>query len=244
MPDPQQPTLIGFARTYASGTRIEPHTHNAHQLIHAISGTMRVSARGALWILPIGRALWIPADVEHGIDCNGTVGMRTAYFSIACSGLPNTIRMWSVTPLAREVLVRLPECQDEAFRSTLGEVLNHEIKTAPVETFSLPLATNPRIAHLAESLRANPASGRTITQWARRLGFSERNLIRQIREETGMTFRELRRQTRVLVAIERLTAGDSVTDVALSVGFETPSAFISAFRRVTGKTPRQFVRAT
>lgn len=51
-----------------------------------------------------------------------------------------------------------------------------------------------------------------------------------------------RRQTRVITAIEKLAEGQSVTNVALDVGFETPSAFISAFRSVTGQTPRSFAK--
>jgi AraC-like DNA-binding protein len=95
---------------------------------------------------------------------------------------------------------------------------------------------------LAKGFRNVPASDKTLVGWAKELGFSERNLIRRIRDETGMTFRELRRQTRILVAIEKLAEGQSVTNAALDVGFHTPSAFISAFRLVTGKTPRQFVK--
>ena len=242
MPNSDQPDLIGFASTYPSGTRIEPHSHNAHQLIHAISGAMRVSAAGRMWILPVGRALWIPAGVTHAIHCTGEVGMRTVYLSMAYPSLPPDPRVISVSALAREVLVRLAHGGDDGLRHVLGEVLIHEIARGSIQAYSLPLPDDPRIARLANDLRSEPASDRTIRDWATELGFSERNLIRHIREQTGMTFRELRRQTRIMVAIEKLIAGQSVTNVALDVGFETPSAFIHAFRLITGKTPRQFAQ--
>lgn len=243
MPNPDQRDLIGFAMTYPSGADIAPHSHEAHQLIHAISGAMRVSALGKLWVLPVGRALWIPALVEHRIRCEGEVDMRTVYLSRAYTSLPPDPRVISVSALAREVLVRLTEQVEGGLQGTLGEVLIHEIRMGSVEPYCLPLPADPRIAKLAEALRTHPASRRTIRDWAKELGFSERNLIRRIREETGMSFRELRRQTRIMVAIEKLVEGQSVTNVAFDAGFETPSAFINAFRMVTGQTPRQFAQS-
>ena len=73
------------------------------------------------------------------------------------------------------------------------------------------------------------------------IGLSLRTLIRRIKHETGMSFRELRRQTRILAALERLSLGESVTNFALNVGFDSPSAFIQAFRDVTGKTPGRYM---
>jgi len=242
MPKPDRPDLIGFAMTYPSGTGIGLHSHEAHQLIHAISGAMRVSALGKLWFLPVGRALWIPADIRHSIRCEGQVDMRTVYLSKACPSLPSDPGVISVSALVREVLVRLTEHAEDELRNALREVLIHEIRTGSVEAYCLPLPADPRIARLAEDLRSDPASGKTLRERAKELGFSERNLIRRIREETGLTFREIRRQTRVMVAVEKLVQGQTVTNVAFDVGFETPSAFISAFRSVTGQTPRQFVQ--
>ncbi len=245
MPNIDQPDVAGFALTYDTGTLIAPHAHPAHQIIHAISGTMRVSAKETLWFLPIGRALWIPADVKHAIRCQGDVRMRTAYLSAAYPLMPMDVRMISVSSLMREILVRLSEGEaEERLRLLMGELLLHEIILGSLEPFSLPIPKDPRIARLASHLQSHPSSKTTISEWANRLGFSERNLIRRIRDETSMTFRELRRQTRIMVAIEKLTEGQPATTVAFDVGFETPSAFIHAFRLVTGKTPRQFIADT
>ncbi|TYC49397.1 helix-turn-helix transcriptional regulator [Rhodobacterales bacterium] len=241
MPNLNRLDLVGFALTYPADTEIAPHTHPAGQLIHAISGAMRVSANDMLWMLPVGRALWIPADVEHAIRCEGEVGMRTVYLSPACQGTPPSLQLIAVSALAREMLVRLAEGGANHLKPAFAAVLLSEIEAGSIAPFCLPIPAEPRIAELARALRKDPASRRSISAWAKRLGFSERNLIRTIRQETGMSFRELRRQTRVMIAIERLATGQSVTGVAWDVGFETPSAFIHAFRVVTGVTPRRFM---
>lgn len=241
MPDPGRPDVVGFALTYGSGTAIERHTHPAHQLIHAISGAMRVVASGGIWFLPLGRALWIPAELDHEIRCDGEVGMRTAYLSRACPEVFADVRMIAVSPLLREVLVRLAEGDGGGLRPALLEILLQEIAGAGLPPLRLPYPADPRIAELVAHLNAAPADRTPLAQWARRLGFSERSLIRAVRAQTGMTFRDLRRHSRIMAAIERLCEGRPVTMVAYDVGFETPSAFAHAFRTVTGKTPRQFV---
>ena len=241
MPNPALRDLTGLASTYAAGTHIAPHSHPAHQIIHATRGTMRVLAGDGLWFLPPGRALWMPAGMTHAITCSGAVAMRTAYLSCACKVAFDAVRVIGVSGLMREVLIRLAEPGSDPIRGMLAEILIHEIETGVAEPFCLPLPGDARIAGIAARLQADPGDATPLTAWARELGFSERSLIRAIRRETGLTFREFRRHTRVMVAIERLSAGQPVTAVALDVGFESPSAFIHAFRLVTGQTPGKFL---
>lgn len=240
MPNPHIPDVAGFSSTYPSGTRIDDHAHDAHQLVYAISGTMRVFADQRVWVLPSKRAVWIPAEVSHRIECERQVEMRTAYLSRAHSQVPDAVSVVSVSPLAHEVLIRLSLETASDLRPSLGTILVAEVQSGTVEPFSLPLPMDTRIARLATSFRKDPTSKKTIGQWARTLGFSERNLIRAIKSETGMTFRELRRQSRVVLSIEHLVSGLSVTQTAFEVGFDTPSSFARAFREVTGYAPTEF----
>ncbi|WP_159454001.1 AraC family transcriptional regulator [Roseovarius albus] len=241
MPNPTKPDLTGLASSYEAGTLIEPHAHKAHQIVHAISGTMRVMVLDRIWFVPPGRALWVPAQTEHAIRCIGLVEMRTAYLSEAYAAPHSGVLVIAVSGLMREILVRLATCDEAGLNLALAEVLLAEISDGVLEPLSLPIPADSRIAKLSNQLQANPADQTPLPAWAKHLGYSERNLIRHIRSETGMTFRELRRLTRVLVALDRLSAGQSVTQVAYDVGFETPSAFIHAFRTIIGQTPRQFM---
>jgi len=149
----------------------------------------------------------------------------------------------AVSPLMREILIRLAEAdnRDNDMKLLLAGVLINEIRLGALQPLSLPIPDDPRIARLALQLQTKPADQATLETWAKQLGFSERNLIRVIRTETGMTFRELRRLTRIMVSLDKLAAGKSVTETAFDVGFETPSAYIHAFRLLIGKTPRQFM---
>lgn len=240
MPDANKPGSVGLASAFDPGTHIAAHAHTAHQIVHAISGTMRVSVHDLIWFVPPGRALWIPAMTMHSINCVGPVDMRTAYPSSAYPSPRADVQVVSVSTLMREVLIRLAQGQEGHLNMLLADLLMNEIKEGKLEPLSIPIPSDPRIAKLALHLQSAPEDQTPLKVWAIRLGFSERSLIRSIRAETGMTFRELRRLSRVMVALDKLSAGQSVTETAFDVGFETPSAFIHAFRTLVGETPGQF----
>ena len=98
--------IEGLATEYARGTWIESHSHVAHQVVHAAAGLMRVFTSRGVWVVPPGRALWVPANIEHSILCTSSVSMRTVYlcgqhveFSAACV-------VWNVSLLMRERSIR------------------------------------------------------------------------------------------------------------------------------------------
>ena len=232
--------IDGRALRYEAGTHIPPHAHTGHQIVHATSGVMRVFAQEASWVLPPGRGLWVPARMPHEIRCLNRVEMRTVYLDGGARPERPQVQVIGVSPLMREVLVRLSEGCTERQRPHLAALLVDEMTAMTTEPFRLPMPRDRRIARLAKRLRDHPAERTPLGVWAVRLGLSQRSLIRRIRAETGMSFRELRRQARIMAALELLALGEPATRVALDVGFESPSAFSQAFRTVTGASPSRY----
>lgn len=233
----------GLATDYPAGTFIETHVHDAHQIVHASDGVSRIRCQDAVWILPPGRGLWVPAQTAHEVRCVSAVQMRTVYLSGERSEFPLDVSVVTVSPLMREIIVRFSEGASVTAASHLKAILIEEIRAAEVASLRLPTPNDPRIARLLEHFFAQPADAGSLKDWSRRLAMSRRSLIRLVRSQTGMSFRELRRQARVVAALERLALGHSVTSVAYDVGFQSPSAFIVAFKAVTGEPPGQYLRA-
>ena len=77
----QEPFLEvrSLATNYSTGYRIESHQHLWHQFLYTISGAMTVSTDQSSWMIPTGRAVFIPASCAHGIRMWGAVEMRTLY---------------------------------------------------------------------------------------------------------------------------------------------------------------------
>ena len=79
-------------------------------------------------------------------------------------------------------------------------------------------------------------------RWADALAMNRRTFTRLFRAETGMSFGEWRQQACLFAALPRLAAGESVTALALDLGYESPAAFTSMFKRVLGAPPSRYMR--
>ena len=119
-----------------------------------------------------------------------------------------------------------------------------EIAAAVDAPLHLPLPASPRLAELARSLIARPDDPRGLDAWARGAAMSTRSFTRRFRAETGLPFAAWRAQLRMLLAIERIAGGASITAIAGELGYSTPSAFSAAFRRVFGTPPHHFAPRT
>ena len=103
---------------------------------------------------------------------------------------------------------------------------------------------DPRAQRAAEWLRRNPDAAANLSDVARRAGAGKRTLERLFLRETGMSLGSFREQVRLMRSLELLAAGGSVTEVALSVGYASPSAFIARFRQVLGTTPGRYYESS
>ena len=237
MPMLSKITVASLASDYPAGHLIAEHAHPTKQIIYAIDGVMRVEAEQGLWVVPPGRGLWMPERVLHQIHCVGAVKLRTLYLSGQDAAFTDSIQVFDVSDLMREFVIRLTEQVSSLVSEHLTAILIDELSRADSAALFLPTAKDARVSRMGAAWLANPADQATLQDWANILGYSPRTLIRRVKKETGMSFREYRRQARILAALELLSAGNSVTNTALDVGFESPSAFIQSFKAVMGKTP-------
>jgi AraC-like DNA-binding protein len=174
--------------------------------------------------------------------------MRSLYFPPALEAAfrSKECRVISVTPLLRELILRVVELSALDSRvpnsNHLMQTLLDELDTAPVKPLLLPLPWDSRALSVGQRMLANPADPETLDALARRDGASRRTLERLFREETGISFGLWRQEARLLGSIRLLAEGRSVTDAALDSGYSSVSAFIAAFRRTFGFTPRALLQ--
>jgi AraC-like DNA-binding protein len=206
---------------------------------------MTVLTRQASWMIPPGKAVIIPARCPHSIRMWGTVGMRSLYFSPTLEAptfRTSGCRVISVTPLLRELILRVVELAalDSRVSSSnhLLDTLLDELAAAPVEPLLLPLPVDARALAVARQILDDPSQPDNLDDLARHHGASRRTIERLFRDQTGMSFGLWRQKARLLRSIQLLAEGRSVTDGALDSGYTSVSAFIAAFKRTFGFTPR------
>ncbi|MGB6102725.1 MAG: helix-turn-helix transcriptional regulator [Pusillimonas sp.] len=231
---------------YPDGYVGASHSHQRVQLLHAISGIMQLETDEGSWIVPPGFALWIPAGVHHLLRTT-RVTTRSLYFrSQALHPAPRACQVIEVSPLLRQLIdaaAQLPVLYDVRQRDgALMRLLVLEASQAPAVSFHLPMPRDPALAALCNAFFAAPTQTATPARWAAALHVSERTFYRRFTAGTGISFIAWRRQACVFVAISRLSRGDSVTRIALDMGYESPSAFSVMFRKATGRAPSAYVR--
>lgn len=241
--DASSPPLVARRISKTSGERIASHWHTRAQLLFAAAGTMAVRTPRHAWIVPTSRALWIPERVVHEIDMHGRVEMRTVYLDRALSeGMWAECVVLEVTSLLRELLIRVAERQSARTRDDdlLQQIIVNEIRRLTPARLDLPLPASAELAALCERTMADLSVRRPNAHDAAGMALSARTLYRRFLDETGITYSRWKQQARLLEAVKRLSAGSSVTDVALDLGYQSPGAFSTMFRRMLGQTPSGF----
>lgn len=239
-----EPDVRGYAVTHPGGTVVLPQGPGWDQLVFAASGVMTVETPVGLWVVPPHRAVWVPAGIEHRLVMSGRVRLRTLYLTAGRARLPAACRVVEVTPLLRELVIHAvqtaPLWRSVPAHDRLVGVLLDQLVLSPDAPLRLPLPTAPTARAVADALLADPAGGGDVASLARDAGASRRTVERLFARETGMSVGAWRQRARLVHALRLLAAGRTTTDVAVAVGYSTPSAFAVMFRTAMGTTPRRW----
>ncbi|HEY4459360.1 MAG TPA: helix-turn-helix transcriptional regulator [Pseudonocardiaceae bacterium] len=218
------------------------HQHLTHQLAWALTGVALVRIDERTWVLPPGRALWIPAGVRHSTGASVAMNLRS--LNLEPDRCPLT---WAeptviaVPAVLRELIVHLgnPDLAGPA-RQRAEAVLFDLLTPTPTTVLKVPEPRDERLLPITAALRVDPTDDRTLDAWGQLVGASARNLARLFVTETGMTFGQWRTQLKLQAALPLLAGGMAVGRVAGRVGYATPSAFVAAFRRAIGVPPAAY----
>lgn len=222
------------------------HQHHKAQLLYSVRGILNCEIEDGVWVVPPQCAVWIPGDLPHAAWGSGETECYCVFVEPdAAPDLPKTCCTISVSPLLRELLLTVagfPELYPLRGREDrLIATLLDELAAAPLEDLHLPMPRDSRLRRLAEMLLADPSDKTSKGDWATRIGMSERSMSRLLMHEIGMSFGRWRRQLHVILALQRLTKGESVQTVALELGYENASGFVTMFRKAVGKPPARYL---
>jgi AraC-like DNA-binding protein len=225
------------------------HAHRFHQLLYAAEGALRLTTDEGTWLLPPQRAAWISASVRHRVTAPRPVALRTVYLGARTLPKPEfRCRVFAATPLLREMVLgamrwderRAP--RDPLARAYFAALagLAQEWARSP-GPFHLPAARGEELGRATAWILDHLDEPLPLDAVARAARTSVRTLTRRFHDELNLSFRDYVRAARMLRAVELLAQpGSRVTDVALAVGFASPSAFTAVFSGFFGEPPKDF----
>ena len=140
--------VAAMAKTYPDGGQIPLHIHKRGQLIHAVSGTMKVETARSRLDRAAGTRLVDAAGLSAQMAMRGELAMRTIYIDPkACHDLPQTPMLVEVGGLMRELILAAleePLDYDEAGRGGLiAHLILAELGRMQERTTATPDAARP-----------------------------------------------------------------------------------------------------
>ncbi|WP_158904557.1 helix-turn-helix domain-containing protein [Burkholderia sp. L27(2015)] len=267
-PGLDEPIMVHLRTPPVDGV-VQWHRHTWGQLACPRLGSIRVSALGMTWTVPMLRAVWIPPNVEHEVVMLGHVEFHALYFEPTTSPLSLTnCSVIEVSALIRTLIDSLAaDSQSADSRTTnartansltttpstatahrpskrrrlMTDLLMEEISSAPVLPFGLPLPSDRRLKALCDAMLDDPGSSRSLQEWAPVVGASERTLARLFQSDLQISFGSWRRQLRLTRAVDLICRGTPLLAVAEELGYANAGAFSTMFKRALGFPPSQLL---
>ncbi|WP_170134979.1 helix-turn-helix transcriptional regulator [Acuticoccus kandeliae] len=233
-------TLIGVATRFAVAEMPPLHHHRRAQIAYSPDTAINVLAGGRHHVLTPGEAILLPPALPHRIWARTPRIAQNLYLDPASAPRAPDAKALAVAPLERELIAVMAAASasdraDRAFANLLAVFLD---RLRPAESPAFPAPVDPALRRIHEAWLDDPAALDTpIDVWADRLALTRRTLQRRIARETGLSYRDWQRRTRLTAAVGPLLMDAPVKHVAAEAGYRSASAFVAAFRATFGVTP-------
>ncbi|MDE1992829.1 MAG: AraC family transcriptional regulator [Rhizobiaceae bacterium] len=154
---------------------------------------------------------------------------------------------WSVERMMQEMRERRPGgflvVQHLAHMILVQALRLHLTESAKGGVGWLFALADKQIGAAIDAMHEDPAHHWTLQELAERVGMSRSSFALKFKAMVDASPMDYLTRWRMLLAGDRLTnTGDPISVIALSLGYESESAFSTAFKRVLGCSPRQYSR--
>jgi len=154
---------------------------------------------------------------------------------------------WSLERLRQELLDPQPGgslvAQDLAHMMLVQALRLHLAEGVKGGVGWLFALADKQMSEAINAMHESPGQRWTLQEQAERVGMSRSIFALKFKATVGTSPMEYLTRWRMLLAGDRLAnSGDPLSVIALSLGYESESAFSTAFKRVMGCSPRQYSR--
>lgn len=230
---------------------LRPHTHNRHQIIYILAGTLHIETETTSYFVTDRHLVWIPRGVSHRLSNNNRqISLLTSYLYL--EGIKDDkFTIYQTDELiarilqfisARKHINRYKQPEIYAFAASFFNMLPSVCQEATFPNQPFIIMRDKRLIPILEYIKTNLHQDLTIEHVASRFGFSVRNLTRLF-TNSGIRFVHYLNYQRVIRAIEILTDNAmNIEQTAYEVGFNSPNSFSRVFKQITGQSPSLYIR--
>lgn len=237
------------------------HMHNYYELYYLTEGVRKYFIDDTIYELKEGDIVVIPPDILHR-----TVGTdKELYSRILLCFLPDTLddslknNEWINNHFLRIPRIRRKKLDDIFEKIEYEKNRNDEYSEQLINNYineifmlltrianrtdSLPVSNevNSVISEAAKYIRQNYEKNITLNEVADHVNMSRTYFSKLFKKQTGVGFSNYLVKVRINEAAKLLTDTEhSITDIALSCGFNDSSYFSSLFKKTMGVSPGKY----
>ncbi len=241
---------IAVKTLHQKTTAKEFHTHHVAQLFFTIEGVMYITAENNLYIIPPNMAIFIPKNVAHKSEMLKNLTIASLYLPDQYTKqLPKSTQLMPLTELAKALIIKICTLNAEKLKQIGGKRLINSLleelnNTETVHYARLILPNNHQILKIYQLFRVAKGNYPSVAEAAASIHVSSRTLLRIFKKQTGISFMVWKQQFLFIKAIELLQKYRYTNTVAYKLGYNSESAFIAMFKKMSGgKLPQSWCQS-
>lgn len=219
------------SRTGHARVQVAMHSHAEALLVVNLRGSATIGTADREFALPPRSLLWVAGHTPHRVHTSAD--HHSLILSFPHDLVARATGLLEASAFVHDLVARVSQTADAERRARLAAVL--------IDELAEPLPASARLRRVTDLAQQRPAP--TLAALAREVGMSERSFRRWFRAEVGTSFTSWHRELTVARALQQLERGESVKSVALSLGYESPSAFTAMFKRKMKVSPQHYLRS-
>lgn len=239
--------VYAYAQSYIDGYIEGIHQHDRIQLLHTLSGVIHVQTSEGIWVIPPSKGIWIPENKKHSIRIFGNVEARGIFVDpFARADFNTQCSVVAIPKLLSELINQAVQIKEKILPHTrnerLLELILDELRFLEEIPFQLPEAKSGMLKEICENIKADLSAANHLEKVAEQHALSSKTLSRLFQKELNMSFSIWLKQAKLLQALTDLEMRKPIVNIALDLGYESPSAFSYMFKRQMGMTPTEYVK--
>lgn len=246
------PISYYFVNENSPRYHMQTHWHKDIEVIHVLSGSLKVIAGDQSFNLNEGNSLYVPGGVTHGAEPTNCIYECSVFSPTLLYSTPKIssyIKSKIVSPVFFEenkyVYLFFKSLQEKGdgyefeVISSLNNIAYLSYKSQ-AENAVLKKYSAERIKQSLVYIEENFSGEINLAELSKQSSMSPNYFCKVFKDITGQTPTEYIATFRIDMACEMLLMGKSVTETSLDCGFNDLSYFIHIFKRHKGISPKKY----
>lgn len=247
-------SIQSFSVPYGTSQHYQLHHHpDTIELLLVLSGTVHCKIDGQIYIAPAGTVLFIQAGSWHEqlyTASDKHCGYRLTFCPVDSTNYGDLPPIIPIKPIdSLKTLFMQLQQEKEYLRTDSKQMAHHLINSILLHVYrSASKHESCSYSNLEETVQEikhymeeNHAKSLSLEDLAARFNLTKYQLARLFKKITGMSPLQYIISCRITTAKYLLrTSDNSVSKIAVKIGYKSDTQFQAAFKTIVGVTPRQY----